>query len=97
MNNELKERIKAHNREAKINDAMTIIFDELNIIGSENEIADIIAYFIIRQHRTLQQDYFRVLLKVIDEYSKASYDIRNEDSINMCKDISNNNYYLSKV
>ena len=41
-----------------------------------------------RDHRTLQQTYWRMMIHVIMKYSDARYDDRNEASVRLCNTLS---------
>ena len=38
-----------------------------------------------RQHRTLQQSFWRMIYGVSKLYVDAPYDLRNEDAVNFCR------------
>ncbi len=42
-----------------------------------------------RQHRTLQQNVWRMIANTIGEYADTEhFDLRNEDSVNFCKKVT---------
>ncbi len=48
--------------------------------------ADAFCKALMRQHRTLQQNFWGVMIKVIFEYAETDrYDLRNEASVQLCK------------
>jgi hypothetical protein len=51
-----------------------------------------------REHRTLQQNFWRMMIKVIEKYADSEwYDARNEASVQMCRVLKTaleNNYFL---
>lgn len=43
------------------------------------------------EHRTLQQNFWRMMIQVIKKYAKTKegwYDLRNEMSVKMCRELS---------
>ena len=69
--------------------ALDTIFNELNCYSNQDNLADILISNITGQHRTLQQDFWRVMTGVITGYGELAYaDGRNEGAVNMCKQIT---------
>lgn len=69
----------------KVKEAVSVIFRELNCMGYEGDVGEAVVEHIEREHRTLQQAFFRnVLAPVIksfaDRYNEGYYDLRNEAS-----------------
>lgn len=54
---------------------------------SNIELSDVIFNAVQNEHRTIQQNFWRVMLEVIEKYSNTSYDLRNESSVKMCQSI----------
>jgi hypothetical protein len=62
-------------------------FEILNREQSE-EVAIVTAVEVQKQHRTLQQDFFRVILTVMELYGQvAETDLRNEGAVRVCRRI----------
>ena len=68
-----------------IENAMELLFKEVNHMGSEEEFVDEVLANIIKEHRTLQQGFIGGMFKVLSLYAKAPYDLRNEDSVRVCR------------
>jgi phosphoenolpyruvate-protein kinase (PTS system EI component) len=66
-------------------DATKEILDAVNIMGNDKEVVEGIVEALQHNHRTLQQNYWRVMMQVIKEYSEFRHDMRNEGSVDMCK------------
>lgn len=57
--------------------------DYVNNMGAS---PDAFAEHVMREHRTLQQSMFRVMLACIKRWSQEErFDLRNEDTVNTCK------------
>jgi len=74
----------------KVEQLISDLFDELNHMGNEEKIGQMVVDAIKRQHPTLQQNFFgHCLINIIkdfsDRYNKGWYDLRNEES---CKTAS---------
>jgi hypothetical protein len=55
--------------------------DEQAILGSH------LAHGLQHEHRTHQQSMVGQLAQTLIEYADATHDLRNEDAVNMCRDI----------
>ncbi len=66
-------------------EAMEMLLDDLNIMGSDKPIVDGIIEALRTNHRTLNQNFFRVIIEVIKQYAEFKSDLRNEASVNFCK------------
>jgi len=64
--------------------AIDLIMDAVNIMGSDKEVIEGIFEAIMTSHRTLQQNFWRVMIEVIKRYSTQRHDLRNEASVNLC-------------
>jgi len=88
-------------KRAKINQIVEDLFRELNKMGDEKEVGELVIEAIQKQHRTLQQNFFgQVLCPVILDFAKRyeehKYDLRNEASCkcaNELKDIVEKSYF----
>ncbi|RKZ71969.1 MAG: hypothetical protein DRQ48_01915 [Gammaproteobacteria bacterium] len=85
-----------------IEQAVETLFNELNCYGRQDEITDLLTNAIIKQHRTLQQDFWRVMFDTIKAYGVLDYhDGRNVASVKACKDITSNleydGHYLPRI
>jgi hypothetical protein len=72
------------------NDKMEHIKDLFRHMNSHNrDYAEEMIKYIKTEHRTLQQNFFRMVSTVINAVAKTEYhDERNEASINWCKKVS---------
>jgi hypothetical protein len=66
-------------------EAIDQIMDAVNIMGSDKKVADGILESLQMAHRTLQQNFWRVMMMVIKEYSEFRFDDRNEGAVKLCK------------
>jgi len=75
-----------------------------NAINNFNDTTNAEAFFnqLTRQHRTLQQSFWRMMIFTIKEYAKLResgwYDLRNEESVKMCEGLAQwleDNYYTT--
>jgi len=70
-------------KQREIKDAIALLFGNLNKMGNEREIGELVVNEIRSQHRTLQQVFFGNVLKpVIMDFAKRDeenlHDLRNE-------------------
>lgn len=84
MNNETDHDIK--DREA-IEKSVDSLCDCLNNFNP-NESARLFYFSLIRQHRTIQQSFWRMIFKLIHLYCCALFDGRNEASVKACEVLS---------
>lgn len=66
-------------------EAIDQIMDAVNVMGSDMPVVKGIVESLQMSHRTLQQNFWRVMIQVIKEYSEFGSDGRNEDAVAMCK------------
>ena len=69
--------------------AFTTLFNRLN--GPERLTEEQLYQFLVKQHTTLQQAFFRVINQIIYRYGDKeglSVDARNEASVEFCKRLS---------
>ena len=64
------------------------IMDAVNIMGSDKKVAEGIIKELQVTHRTLQQNFWRVMVEVVRQYSEFRHDLRNEGSVELCKAIT---------
>ena len=79
-------------RREKIKQIFSDLFCELNKMGGENELAAVLKETLDKEHRTLQQNYFRyVVVASINAFAekkrKQMYDLRNEASCNLAEQL----------
>lgn len=79
-----EQKLRSEERKRReIKDSISKLFDNLNKMGNEREIGELVVEEIRLQHRTLQQVFFGNVLKpVIMDFAKRHeenlYDLRNE-------------------
>lgn len=83
-------------------EAIDVIMNAVNIMGSDEKVAKGIIESLQTNHRTLQQNFWRVMMQVIKEYSEFRTDMRNEGAVELCKYIkeqveTNHKEYLPYV
>ena len=61
------------------------IMDAVNVMGTDETVVQGIIEELMVSHRTLQQNFWRVMMQVIKRYSEFSFDGRNEGAVEMCK------------
>jgi hypothetical protein len=84
--------------QAKLENAVTALFSSLNVMGGENEIIEVVSKMVRSEHRTLQQNFWRVIKNVAADYSENTRsDCRNQGSIEFTKKISDIDCYLPFV
>ena len=74
----------------------------VNVMGSTEPMVKALLACVQSDHRTLQQSFFGVIFKLIEEYGKSEYyDLRNEASVKACmkiaKFIKDSDIYLPLV
>ena len=65
--------------------AIRDLMNALNVMGTKKDIAEGIMEELGCTHRTLQQNFWGVMIDVIREYSEFRHDLRNEASVELCK------------
>ena len=83
-------------------EAIDQIMDAVNIMGSDKQVVEGVVEGLSLSHRTLQQNFWRVMMQVIKEYSEFRSDLRNEGAVELCKFIkeqveTNNKEYLPYI
>jgi hypothetical protein len=66
-------------------DAIKMLLENVNVMGSEKPITDGVLEALSTGHRTLNQNFWRMMVGVIREYAKFHYDLRNEASVELCQ------------
>ena len=83
----------------EIEKAIENITDTLNW-GNGDEVAKIILEQLRRTHRTLQEDFWRMLVQVVKGYAEADHDARNQAAVELCKkwsSLSEVDLYLPRI
>lgn len=101
--NFLKEKYKSNIKEyykeiTRIDNECIRIKDCLEIIRRNDYIIHkMIAHELITNHRTNQQSIIKNLYQALKEYSKASSDLRNEESIKWAKHATDKEFYFPYI
>jgi hypothetical protein len=64
--------------------------------GAGKEVAQGMIDALAHEHRTLQQDFWRVIREVAEKYADFPHDLRNEDAVGMCGEIKKIEHYLPR-
>jgi len=81
----------------KAEQAMKTLMECSNSMGSNDDIAQAISNVLLKEHRTIQQSFFRSFKQSMDAYSKGGSDGRNEGAIQLAKEIHNSDVFLPFV
>ena len=65
--------------------AIADLMNAFNVMGTKKDIAEGIVEELGSTHRTLQQNFWGVMIDVINEYAEFRSDLRNEASVELCK------------
>ena len=76
--------------------AMKVIMKEVNTLG-KNTVAETIAEVLMRDHRTLQQNFMREFVKALCIYSDSYTDLRNEASVDFAMKVKQMEHYFPMV
>ena len=68
------------------------LFDELNHMGNEENVIDALNTVLSKQHRTLQQNFFRYVIvpsikNFEEKYQQERYDLRNQASCELAHEL----------
>ena len=80
----------------KVEEALKVIFKELNTIGKSN-VGETLAAHLQSEHRTLQQNFFREFMAAMYIYKDGGSDLRNEQSVKLAKMLADMDYYFPYV
>jgi len=64
--------------------------------GAGKEVAQGMIDALAHEHRTLQQDFWRVIREVAEKYADFPHDLRNEDAVKMCGEIKKGEHCLPR-
>jgi hypothetical protein len=68
--------------------AVAKLMDALNVMGTKKDIVEGMIEELQCTHRTVQQNFCRVMLDVMKKYAEFRHDLRNEASVEVCKFIT---------
>lgn len=74
--------------------AMRDLLDTTNVMGSDADVAKAMSDVLSREHRTLQNSFFRSFVMAMDTYKDSGSDARNEASIKFAKEVSKGDNYF---
>jgi len=63
------------------------LFEEINVLGKEEQLATQLHELISKQHKTLQQSFIRIMYQFFTKYSNNQYDSRNEGAVKLAEQI----------
>jgi len=82
----------------KVREALRSLCNELNYMGNEDEVAEAFSDALNREHRTIQQGFWRMVNDVACRYTKENsngrHDDRNKASVEFCERIANLDHYF---
>jgi len=73
------------------------LFNEINVIGKEDELSTQLHRLISQQHKTLQQSFIRIMYQFFLKYSANRYDPRNEGAVKFAEEISKMKVFLPYI
>lgn len=68
--------------------AIDTLLNLTNWIGNDRALAEVFANQLLQEHRTLQQNFWRVIKMVAEKYKDFDHDMRNESSVKFAAKIS---------
>jgi hypothetical protein len=78
-------------------EAMKVVVNSTNTMGCEKELVERMLIVLNGSHRTLQQSFFRVFAKTMEQYADARCDLRNEASVDFAKKIRDLDHHFPFV
>lgn len=97
MKDDLKLKRHMENQKTikRVREAITVVIDETNSLGSAQCISQGIFEALTGSHRTLQQSFMRELVEALEQYSKTNFfDARNEASVKLAGKIVELDHHL---
>ena len=92
---ELKQHIEHTKRVKEVREAMEVIVNATNTMGTEDEVVRGMVEGIENCHRTLQQSFMRCFAEAMKEYGDTRFfDARNEASVKFAKKIGEMEEYF---
>lgn len=80
--------------EQEVKDAINVLTDYCNTMSPSVKLSTILTSVVTREHRTIQQALIKSLNDFLVEYSDASFDGRNEQSVIYAKKIKELDHYF---
>jgi len=56
--------------------------------GDTDLFCEVLSEELQRDHRTLQQNFWRLIVTLAEKYTQANFDLRNGDSVTLCRRIT---------
>lgn len=81
---EIAATIRIMEVEKRVQDAISVLMDELNS-SATRVVAKAVLDRVCREHRTLQQSFWNMMLNVQMNYADASFDLRNEQAVKLAQ------------
>ncbi len=78
-------------------EAMQELIRCVNVMGAEEDVAEMIANVLSGSHRTLQQSFMRSLNIAMQDYANTGTDLRNEAAVDYAKKIVALEHYFPFV
>ena len=79
-----------HGTQEEINDrvveAVSVILDALNG-GNQRQISEVVLRRLTKEHRTIQQSFWSMMLLTQIEYAGANFDLRNEMAVRLANKV----------
>lgn len=93
------ERLKAwHEQKERIEFCVRQLCTELNSYTSHDDVVTAFNHALLCEHRTLQQDFWRMMFDVMTKYGETQYfDGRNEQAVNLCESLSEHLTGLTRI
>ena len=79
---------------AEVRRCVNSIIRQLNYMGCEGEVAKAVVEELRVSHRTLQQNWWKMVQAVAKEYAGFEHDLRNEDAVRFAKKVSEVDDYM---
>ena len=84
-------------KETRAEEAMEELIRCVNVLGGEEDIAEVMARVLQNSHRTLQQSFIRTFMLAMEEYRNTSTDLRNQAAVDFAKNITEQEFYFPLV
>ena len=72
--------------------AIKTILNHSNVMNPSYNLGELMNEMVTKEHRTIQQTFIKEIHNFLVEYSKVSYDLRNEEAIKFAKSIEETNF-----
>jgi hypothetical protein len=90
---EMEEARRLYKLKEDVEAAVETLANAVNVMGTREQafVADVLHRRLDRQHRTLQQNFWRMIAKIIQKVGETPehyYDLRNEASVKWAQEVS---------